>query len=366
MNSTLAPPEEVIRALPQPEWDGPRCVQCQAPNPGRAMQVCACCGWYANLGIYVEVDPAEAEQLRTGGVTQTARQSFWRVWGGLIPWWGWVLIGTQFAIFAASIAARLLLQIDGTMYVWWGSSQLIAALLVGVVSHFVGFVVASASEVDMGIADVLVKPFKIWAKHIERLPEKLMLVNLGLSSVTAALCAALIVGGIPWYVLLDWKFKQPPKQNLMGAIVAHAQKVEGDKKPLEEAVGDFAGSAGGLADGKPNDAKQTPRQRCDCLIVGFTPNDDGTIKNFLLAAESGGKLIYVGRVVPTLDNSELLALHKRLDEARTSRPFVSTTRTATWVAPRFTCRVTFAKQSESGRFTEIEWEELLGELKVPW
>ncbi len=373
MNSTLAPPaeaplEELLDDLPQPDWDGPRCEQCRAPTPGRAMQVCACCGWYANFGIYVEVDADEAEQLRTGVTKQVAPQTFWQVWGALVPVWGWVLIGTQVMVIAASVAARLMLPVEGTMRAWWGSSQLIVGLLVAVVCHFVGFVIASADDVDMGVADVVVRPFKIWAKHIQQLPAKLTLVNLELSSLTTALCAALIVGGIPWYVLLDWKFKQPPKQNLMGAVMSHAQEVE-DDKTLEEAITGFAGDATGgdeKSRRKSDGDKPVVRTKCDCLILGFNPKGDDSIEELLLAAEHNGKLIYVGRVEPQLDEVARRELRDRLEAAQTTRPFVSTTRTGTWVAPRFTCRVTFAKKSGSGRLTEIKWDELLGELNLPW
>jgi hypothetical protein len=372
--TTLLPPADdrtLTENLPQPEWQGPRCDKCQAPADNGLVAVCAACGWYASLGIFVEVDPDEAQQARTGAAPVAEPQSFWQIWGNLVPTWAWILVGTQVAIIAASIGARLALPETGSMRAWWASSQLVVGLMASVVCHFVAFVMASASDVDIGVFDVVIKPIKAWSRLVAELPRKLSLLNTAVGGVVAALCAALIIGGIPWYVLLDWKFKQPPKQNLMGAVMSHAQSVQGEEKPLDEAVSDFAGTAGAANPGKAaknaaTDNSKAPRFDCDCLILGFEPSGDDGISELLLAAESGGKLVYVGRVTPRLAAEETKSLRHKLEGAKSARPFVQSPRTATWVAPRLTCRVSYTKKMDNGRLTDIEWDSLLGEMKIPW
>src|SRR5690606_30877887 len=128
-------------------------------------------------------------------------------------------------------------------------SMFVAGLVTVLVCHATCFVLATTTDVDLGLVDMVVKPLKGWIRTVRQLPQKLWLVLGGTGGVTSSLCAALIIGGIPFHVLLDWNIKQPPKQNLMGAVMAQAQNAPGGGKDnLEEAIGDLAGKAGGMAE----------------------------------------------------------------------------------------------------------------------
>src|SRR5690606_31314570 len=150
----------------------------------------------------------------------------------------------------AAVVARLVLPAEEVLRTYVSVTAFMVGLVVLLACHATCFIMAAATDIDMGVVDMVVKPLKAWVRTCRNLPERLWLVVAGSNGATSALAAALIIGGIPFHVLLDWNIKQPPKQNLMGAIMAQAQKApEGENKSLEDAVGDFAGTADGVANG---------------------------------------------------------------------------------------------------------------------
>lgn len=348
-------------------WDGPRCEMCETPLAPDQL-VCRTCGYYASLGIHVEIDSkweAVAGGEQDARPKETSLQTIHRV----IPAWAWWLIALNIAIVAGCIALRLLLPPEELIRTYVSVSLFLVGLVTVVACHAACFVMASITDVDLGLADMVVKPLKGWARTFSQLPRRLWLVIGASGGTTSALGAALIVGGIPFHVLLDWNIKQPPKQNLMGAVMAQVQKVpEGEKKDLEEAVGDLVGKAGGapmkLDPAKTQPAK--PRMNADCLIIGYNLDDRENISQLLLASDHKGRLVYCGHVRPRLEPEEERKLRDRLRDFPRSKSFVPTDKQAVWIQPRFTCRVTFEEVTEKGYLTKIEWDSLLSELKVGW
>ena len=49
-----------------------------------------------------------------------------------------------------------------------------------------------------------------------------------------------------------------------------------------------------------------------------------------------------------------------------TRSFVPTEKQAAWVQPRFTCRITYDGETDAGYLLNLEWDRLLGELKINW
>lgn len=340
----------------------PVCEKCQTPIRTKGMAACPRCGYYPSLGIFIEVAPWEAE-LNDPNAEPKPRPSHLEVWSRLIPGWGWRLLATSLAVVLVSVAVRALAS--GSVRTTWSVTQLIGGLSLAVLCHVAAFVWMLSTEFDLGITDVLLKPLKIWLRVFSELPRRFWLLNTASASLTAALSAALIIGGIPYERLWDWGFKAPPKQNLMGALMAEAQKAKGNEDGLEKAVEDFAGSTGGLGDNQEK-KPTTPRLKADCVVIGYLPREKAKGVQLWLASEYKGKLAFVGRVTPRLGEPEIQELLAKLKEMHARRPLVSAPGEPQWVRPALTCRITFAKRDANGRFTDIQWDELLGEVKLPW
>lgn len=177
----------------------------------------------------------------------------------------------------------------------------------------------------------------------------------------------MIVGGVPYERLLDWGFTAGPKQSLVGAITSAASKAKGDgKKSLEDSAKDFAGEAGvdGLGGQPLEEAK--PREKLECLIIGYHAGKSGGIQTLLLATDVAGKLNYVGQVSPTLESAAAIELLRKFERNHASKPFVKTSLSATWLRPRFTCRITYSEWPQGERPKEIQWDQMMDEVKLPW
>jgi hypothetical protein len=368
-----AAPETAFPAALGPACElGPACDKCGRPND---LAACPHCGWYPVLGIHVELDDAyeaamNGTQAALAGETAPANpgwQKHLAVWRGLVPWWAWLMIGTTLACVAAGVAARIATLDNPTLQTWCGVGGLVGGLLIALVAHVVAFLLCSFEDANFGVADIIVKPLKTWKLIASRLPQDIWLTNFGNFGLSLALSAALIVGGVPYERLLDWGFTAGPKQSLVGAITSAASKAKGDgKKSLEESAKDFAGEAGvdGLGGQPPEEAK--PREKLECLIIGYHAGKSGGIQTLLLATDVAGKLNYVGQVTPALEAAEAIELLKKFERNHASKPFVKTSQSATWLRPRFTCRITYSEWPQGERPKEIQWDQMMDEVKLPW
>lgn len=355
---------------------GPACEKCGLPNDATA---CPRCGWYPILGIHVEIDdlferamqnvPVEVDADAAAAASIPEWQKHLQVWRGVIPGWGWLMIGTTASVIAAAIVARVVTIPSPSIQTYFGVGGLISGLAIAAITHLVGFILCSFENAEFGVFDVITKPVKTWKKLLSHLPDRLWLANSMNVGVTTTLASALIVGGIPYDNLLDWGIKARAKKSLVASIADQAAKAHGNGSDnLEDAMSDFAGEGAGDLEGasvpKPPVAK--PRKPLECLIIGYQASKDGTLRNLLLAAESYGKLKYVGKVKPRLDAVELEALKKRLGENHSTRPFVKCPESGVWVRPRYPCKATHTEWERGKRPEDLQWEELLEEIKMPW
>jgi hypothetical protein len=220
---------------------------------------------------------------------------------------------------------------------------------------------------DAGLLDIVLKPVKPWILRVHELPSYQWICHIGMSSLVAVLMSLLVIGGIPYEKLLDWGTKKPVKSDLMGAIVDQAKNAEGEEKPLEEAVQDFAGKQDLSDKEKKPKRKAAPpkgRQDEDCLIIGYRANSEGLVYQLLLAGENFGKLQYVGEVTPQLSVKELRDLGEQLAAHRAYEPFVKMQLddSIIYLKPKFACRVSYAKKGKKGGLLDIKFESLLGEI----
>ncbi|MGI9456838.1 MAG: hypothetical protein ACR2NU_09760 [Aeoliella sp.] len=365
-NSASADNTATIEAPEAAKYDGPLCEKCEAPLSADQM-VCRSCGYYASMGMFVELD-SEWEAVADPNAEAKPSKSVMEELTGAIPGWLWVLIGTNFAIIVACVVGRGILGAEATAESWWGVTQYFVSLFVIILLHIICFVITASENPEIGVTDMVVSPLKGWIRSYQMLPERLWLINAKTNCVTAGICAILIVGGIPWERVWDWNIKQPTKSSLIDAVKS-AGNGPANEEGLEEAVADFAGDAGNMNDSKPTPKKTEkpkPRKTTDCLIVGYNLDDREQIKYLLIATESNGRLVFAGQIVPEIPAEEKRALRNRLMQSHTGRPFVKTGREAAWVHPRFPCRISYTEQAENGKLLEMEWEETLDELKLPW
>jgi hypothetical protein len=342
------------------------CEKCGAPIKFRVMPVCRKCGWYARLGTYIEVDPSwDAQPEEDAKRTANTILSQLRVWLTLLPRWAWIIIASVAVVIVESVAARLITASNSHLRMIWSLTQLATGALVFAGFYVFNFLTVAADDADMGVLDLILRPFKTWMCTLRGLPARLWVVDSAACGLTAAVMSIVVIGGIPYHVLWDWGFKEPPKQNLIGAVMSRMQKSE-DKGAdnLEDAVGDFAASQD--LDSKKPEPKPVPqkqRERADCVILGYLDDGKGRIATLVLATSHRGKLVYAGQVAPQVTDDEMAELARKLSSVKTTRPFLAIRTTAIWVTPKFTCRVTFKKRSESGGLTDIQWDRLLGELR---
>ena len=336
----------------------PTCDQCSAEIDTNTALVCRSCGWYASIGSFVEID----QNWEQGTDVEPAEPAAFRM-----PNWAWVMIGCVVAVVCESIAARIYTPSGSAERTAWSVTQLFVGAAAVATCHFIAFIMFTRDVTDAGLLDIILKPVKPWIRRVHELPSYQWVCHAAVSGATAVVMALAVIGGIPYERLWDWGFDKPVKQNLMGAIMEQAKKVDGSEKPLEEAVQDFAGKSGDVeqkdAPKKSKTSEPQERQTDDCLIIGYRVNSEGLVYTLLLAGEHLGKLQYVGQVAPRLSVKELRDLGEQLAAHTAYEPFVKMPmEAATWVKPKFTCRVTYARKGKKGGLYDIKLESFLGEI----
>lgn len=348
-------------------WSGPRCEKCAAPIKSDVVTVCRQCGWYPSLGQFVEIDQdweTECDDDSQKPVDQP-RPSHAEVWMNLLPWWAWVLIGTVGIIVVESVAVRLLTPAAGGLRMTWSVAQLFLGLFALVACHFFTFVVAVADDAEVGALDFILKPIKLWIRAAKELPRRLWVADAALAGLIGVIMSIVVIGALPYERLWDWGFEKPPEQNLMGAVMSRMKKLESEDGAdnLEGAVNDFAGSQDQLLEpGASKPAPPKPRETVDCVIIGYRLDAEGKLSSLILASAFKRQLAYAGYVTPQMPEDELAELAEKLTAAKTDQPFLTIHTSGYWVKPKYSCRVSYTKRSDSGRLLDPQWEEMLGTL----
>jgi hypothetical protein len=351
------------------ESTGPRCEKCQAPIKSDVVTICRRCGWYASLGTFVELDPNwEIETEDSDHAPSAAPQkSHLRVWLDLLPRWSWVIIVSVLAVVVESVVVRFVTPADGGLRTTWSLSQLALGALIVAGCHLFNFLVLAAEDADVGALDLFMRPLKLWLRAVHNLPTRLWVANTAACGLAAALMSVLVIGGLPYERLWDWGVQEPVKQNLMGAVMDRVKKLDsrGGSGNLEDAISDFAGSQDvvpGAELPKPKPSK--PRSKTDCVILGYQLDREGRLATLLLGTAHRGALVYAGRVTPEMPDEELTALREALQAIKSMQAFISVEAEATWVQPKYTCRVSFGEQQKGGRLRDVRWDRLLGSMET--
>jgi ATP-dependent DNA ligase len=106
------------------------------------------------------------------------------------------------------------------------------------------------------------------------------------------------------------------------------------------------------------------REKSDCIILGYQVDRSGRLDTLILGAVHKKKLTYVGRVSPELAEEARSSLLAELIAIKSRRPFITIEAQATWVKPKFTCRVSYGEKMRNGQLREVKWDALLGSVKI--
>ena len=196
---------------------GPCCEKCAAPLGLGVVTICRKCGWYASLGMFVEVDPnwekATDEKEPAKPAPQTSHVMFWI---NLIPRWGWVIIGSAFAVVVESVVARLVTPAGSSLRTMWSLGQLAIGVIAAVCCHVFNFMSLATEDSDVGLLDLLLKPIGLWVRTFRGLPKRLWFVDTLVCGLVAAIMSPLVIGGIPYERFWDWGFVQPAEARFDG------------------------------------------------------------------------------------------------------------------------------------------------------
>jgi hypothetical protein len=350
-------------------WTGPRCEKCQAPLKSDVVTICRSCGWYPSLGTFVEVDPNWETALdEPAPADEQQPASHIAVWVNLIPRWGWVIIASAFVVVLESVVARFATPAGSTLRTAWSLTQLVIGIATVAVCHVFNFMLLAADDAEIGLLDLFLKPLRLWTRTCQQLPKRLWFFNALVCGLTAAVMSPLVIGGIPYERFWDWGFKEPPKQNLMGAVVDRMKQLDSNNGSdnLEDAIGDFAGKGDLEPDELPKPEPPKPKQKTDCVVLGYQLDRDGRLTTLLLGTAHRSKLVFAGRVEPKLSDEESADLVATLKPLVIKQPFISIpTENVIWVKPKYACRVTYGEQLRSGSLRDIGWDSMLGTMNVP-
>lgn len=338
------------------------CPHCEAPGFGEDVQWCLKCGFYPRMGFFVEVDPQEA----AAGHKELAPWDPRRV-----ALWVWVLVAGLVAITAMSITVRFMFPVGTLARPVWAISQWVLGGIIFAGAHLLAYLDAISDDSSLTLMDFLMRPLKSWSHTFHQLPATARRVCIGGWALTAAVMGPTVIGGIPYHMLWELGPEEQVGPNLVHAITAAAADVEGEEKPLQEAVQDFAGRPEDANPDEPELDKFAPenlpkrKHKIDCLIIGYKPEGPDSFSALVLAAAIDNKLQVIGSVsnefIPPDVRNEMFA---KLKLAKRDRPFIPTTIDAVWVEPKLTCRVGYNGMGASHRITEPVFQKQLGDVDV--
>jgi hypothetical protein len=329
------------------------CSHCHSPM-AKGQSFCKRCGFYPALNMCVEVD-AQAE-AQAEGVPEPAK-SHVEVWKELIPPWGWVLIAGVAVLFVISLAARFMVP-TGLPRAIWTYAQFIIGVMVLIAAHIACYMFAIMVNDTLSFIDIILKPFVIWKATLDELPKTIKRVSLGAWGLTAAIFAALVVGGVSYDEIIDWG-KVPPRKKLKPTVTVPIDAPPDDKS-MEESLEDFKEQAGvgELTDEELQKLKGNRQKMVKCLIIGFTPNRESDFDSLVLAVEEGGKWRYVGVMREGVPVEVRSQLNQRMRTIRRSSPVVPCDVKAIWLEPKLMCTVWYEEWGADERLIRPFFDKL--------
>ena len=349
-SSTLTPNQDGSQT-------GPNCQNCGSVQPA-GEPVCRRCGYYAVLGRVIELE--EDDQDTQGASQQKKQPSAWEVWSNLIPAWAWGVMLCVTAVIAESVAGAMMFELGSPVRTLWSLSQLGICALALIVVHLLAYVTHLMLDASAGLIDFILKPLQCWKPVFAKLPKTFWRVSIFASALTGIFMSLVVLRSLNYEALLDWGVKPEAKQNLLGAVIAQAKKIEAKDEDLEGALNNLDNP---LEEEEP---KAIVKIDVDCVIVGYTvtKEDPTHFSGLVMAGDVKGKLKVVGIVSHNIPEDVRELLNERLPSLTRKFPFVESSLRAIWVNPTIACRVKCIKQNEFGQLVEPDFDKLLTEISL--
>lgn len=327
------------------------CSHCGRTEPWTESEWCPSCGYSQRFGRVFDLGQTSEEWSELDAADL----------GEAVPPWLRILLGGVVSIIAMSIAARFTLPVE--VRAAWTILQLLAAMAAFGVGHFTAYLYATAESDKFGPFDLLMKPGGLWRPTFRDLPEHAWRTWVAAWGITGFLAALFLVGGINWMGIFeaDWGFKKSAKGNLLHEVVKRAREErDAGAESMEEALDEFAGEE---EETKPE--KKFTKREADAIVVGYTKNGDGGVSSLLLASMYRRKLVYAGpiefRSLPPEVREEFMKVLTKLERPT---PFVDATVSGgIWLHPVKLLRVKFTSFTTRGRMRDVEFDELLENLR---
>ncbi len=348
---------------PQNTDDG--CPNCGSPEDWGAASWCPNCGYYPAAGALVDPHSDDHE----GQV----HDHWWQV----VPGWSWGFALGIVLIFAGSIGVRLYFD-DSPIRGLWALGQLGLGTIVFVVAHVIAYMYACCHDAKLGPLDIVIKPWETWKPAFRALPDTERLVCSGAWSLFAAMLAVSVIGGLDYEQIFipSQQFLQKHRANLLQRTVSSAQKMA-RKSPeldmdLEEALNDFADkgavgvnqwateTAAGLTGtpGTEEAGELTGENRplMECLVFGFTTNEDGELRSLLLAAlVTPTRLQFVSKLsVDAVPEEMLQEMARQFPQLQSRKRLVPCPYNGRWIKPQVYCTVAYEGWTIQGLLREPE------------
>jgi hypothetical protein len=357
--SNLVPPP--VRAGDQPHGaEGAACPNCQAPL-ANGQTLCRKCGFYATLNTFVEVEPDSAANAAEASAEP---KSHLQVWKSVIPPWGWGLIGGVLVLLVISFVGRFFAPSQSSRAIWT-YAQFAIGVIALIVAHVLCYLFAIMLDSTLNVLDIVLKPVAVWTPSIHDLPKSFKRVALGTWGLSAAVFAALVVGGVRYDEIIDWG-KVPPKKKKKPAVSVPIDSQDTDKS-MEEALDEFTNNAGVTAqNGDDSKLDKGNRQKmARCLIIGFTPHRESDFDSLILAIEEDGKWRYAGVVNEGIPVEVRSTLNRRMRTSLRSKPVIPCELNGFWVNPKLMCTVWYEDWTEEGRFKRPFFDKVQPDFQPP-
>lgn len=367
MSATLTPSAPASSTHSAPA-DGQPCPKCGSKEPWGFGSWCPSCGYYPKLGVSVEMSspkepgsPAAAAGQATGEEPQSVE------WSKVVPLWAWVLLAGVVAVVGGSVLASRSLPEVGSERISWTVLQALAGGLLAFGGQLAAYLHAIRKSDKFGPFDVFMKPIEVWKPTFARLPEGAYRLWMGGWGLAAVIGALTLIGGIDYAAIFDPKAKPKTAPNIVQSVVSQARKErEGGAESLDEAMNQFVGEADAAADGADGDKKDPKKPDGpteDCVIFGYTLDEDGSLAMLRLASMVKGELRFVATVTAEdLPSDVRASLVERFKSLRQSKSAVRTTYKALWLKPKLMCRVAHKGWTRDRKLKNAAFVEMLPDV----
>jgi ATP dependent DNA ligase C terminal region len=357
-SSTLAAPATAPPPAPTtPEEPCPRCAS-KLVDP-ESLGWCPKCGYCRSL----EAEAAKKVLQESPAAKPLSRFGYAEFFDMVakLPRWCWVLLGGIVIIAIASVGLNLALP-TGLSFAraLCSTAALVIGLLAILAAQVWALIIIAPDDDHLGFKDAIISA-RLWGLTIRRLPTTERQVWIGCWGAASALCAVLIVGGLPYW----YQFYKPKKiagTTLLQAVSEMSKDTKEGAENLEKAVSDFADKQDLTKKKTENPNEPDTRSTVQCVVIGYTLDSKKQIDSLLLATLVDEKLQYVGSVYRGFSPEDSKELLRLLGPLESPTPLIrGVAKTAVWVKPKIFCDIHQSGFSKDGQLVKPTFAALLTE-----